>query len=159
MPDQVNKQCSSCKREINVSDPHTECIGHNFSCFRDYSYNPTYCNACQQILASYKADDKIAKVIFVERIGAMRRSIRQAIKAGKSLPEEAMERFQLSGGKDVFLDSVKHLDPRPCATRGQTPSAEPTHTHLLLHCSQYFLLLSCQLVTLNRAHRQLQNRC
>ena len=100
MTDKVQpKRCTACKREINLNDPHTEYLGHKYLCFKDYSFNPTNCDACQQVLAGYKADDKVAKTIFVERIVAMRRSIRHAMKTGKHLPEEFIERFRRQEAK------------------------------------------------------------
>ena len=103
-------------------DPHTTCLGHSNSCFLDHSYNPTNCEPCQALIEGFKAGDKLSTGLFNERLKSMRRSIKRAIDNDKCLSEEVIKRFNESGGKDIFLPSAAHLDPR------ETGSPTPLHT-------------------------------
>lgn len=111
-----------CARLIGLHDPHTRCIAHNTTCFKeDYWYDPSNCTPCQTILEGYKKKDKNLKQVFHDRLSSMRRSLRYAAEGGK-LSAERQASYERSSS-EVFAPSARHLDPRSSrsVSRGRSP--------------------------------------
>lgn len=117
-----------CTRELNINNPHTRCMGHNESCFVNYTYDPTDCTHCLTLIDGFKTKNVALSAIFRERITAMRRSVKYAYsnsKARAKLTLPVIQRHEMSNGTEVFADRAKHLDPRPRSISPTQASATP----------------------------------
>lgn len=118
----------SCPNPININDPHSTCIKHNTTCFPAFEYDPRNCEHCLKIINGAK-ENVHDLALFTERITAMRRSIRYALKSKRSnFSPELRHRYETLGinKQYIFAEGARHLDPRPRISRSRSSSIIPS---------------------------------
>ena len=118
------------------------------SCFKEYEYDPTGCDHCTELFANYKGGATIHLSAFKDRVVAMQRSIKNAVRSGSTkVPEPVKARF-LAGVRNPFAPHARHLDPRPRSRTeaysflGEIPNPPPKPQEILNQAGTGELLLT-----------------